>query len=102
MKIKDETFPSMTFEEFCEANNIEVVVRERPGEVLGSLRRYCVTFKGVEIMDESGLSYRVLGSGSTKEAAIDDYSLNLMGRTLVFDAGTSYERELQCPNVWLE
>jgi hypothetical protein len=28
MKFKDETFPGVTFKAFCEANNLEVVVRE--------------------------------------------------------------------------
>lgn len=100
MKFKDETFPSVTFDEFCEANDIEVVVRERGGELGG--RRYYATCDDVEVKEPDGMLSGALGNGKTKEEAVASYAGRLAGATIVRDARESYRKELQCPNVWEE
>ena len=99
MRFKDETFPIVSFEEFCTLHRLEVTVRERAGE--WGPRRYFATCDDVEVMTSDGMLRSVFGDGSTKEEACLNYSPQRSGCKIAVDAmSTSKRRELQCPNEW--
>lgn len=97
MRFKDETFPAVTFDAFCETNGIEVSVYERAGET--GVGRYYATDHKVEEMDR-GCLVGAYGNGETKEAAVLAYAARLAGKRICIDATKSYRREVQCPNEW--
>jgi hypothetical protein len=98
MEIKDETFPDVTFEEFCEANDIEVAVRERP-KTFGE-DRYYATCDSVYIKGADGAFTTVLGNGGTKDIAVSAYGTRLLGEMISLNVGKTCQKESQCPNVW--
>jgi len=100
MKFKNETFPDVTFDDFCEKHGIEVVVRERAG-MLGN-PRYYATCDDLDTMESDGMLCGELGNGSAKEEAVLNYSRRLLGKKIVLGARGSSRREVQCPNAWKE
>jgi hypothetical protein len=98
VKFKDETFPDVTFEEFCQANSLVVVVREQSGRI--GLNRYYATCDAVDVREAHGMLSGAMGVGPTKEAAYLAYSRRLEGRKIVVGVRTAAQRELQCPNAW--
>jgi hypothetical protein len=100
MKFKDETFPSVTFDEFCDANDLEVVVRERAGEY--DFNRYYATIDRIDIKQKDELLVGIVGNGAVKEDAVRTYANLLAGLKIVRDSRETYRKELQCPNVWAD
>jgi hypothetical protein len=98
VKFKDESFPSTTFEKFCDSNGLTVVVRERTGEF--GHRRYFAMCNNVYVRESDGMLCGAMGNGASKNDAVRDYENTLAGRVIVVDAWGPSRRELQCPNVW--
>ena len=105
MKIESLT-SELTFEEWCEANNIELTAKERPLELQKSLNinkwyvsgREKGTGKSVEISDGYCLRGGA-GNGDSPEEAMYDLADYWRGQRLVIDAFGS-RREIQVPNEW--
>lgn len=89
----------MKFEDFANANGLEIVVRERPGSI-GTMAQFYAKFRGVEVM-EPGVLVSAYGNGATPEAAINDYKNELLGKYIAINAYRDDRRNVQCPTEWL-
>jgi hypothetical protein len=98
VKFKDETFPEVTLDDFCEVHGLVVVVRERPGEV--GDRRYYATCDDVDLWVPDNILESAMGNASSKEEAVRNYAAKLAGRKIVVGPLGPTPVELQCPNVW--
>lgn len=87
------------FEDFADANGLEMEVSER-GLHAGPGARYYAHFKRAEVM-ERGCLVSSSGNGSTPEEAIADYARELVGKRIAINAHLPERRELQCPTEWL-
>jgi hypothetical protein len=95
MKIVFNGLPRTSLNEFAEANDLTLVVREREPE-FWSRGRYFAEFDGSEIKNDGCLA-TMSGNGETISLAIHDYARRLGGKTLVFNAYRSTRREIISP-----
>ena len=96
-----QTASCKTKEEFEKAKNYDVMVRS--SEILLSLDEHlevfknssgvCVEYKNSEIKDGYFLKTEY-GTGKDFESACDDYLKKIRGKKLVFNACTSYRKEV--------
>jgi len=92
-----EYIPEMTIEAFAEANDLTMIICERPLPV-GNDLRYYAHFQHCEVMDKSMLISEY-GNGSTPEEAVAAYAKRInMGR-IVVHAYTSGRLEIKVPRL---
>lgn len=95
MKIRREQIKSGTIEQFAEAYDLTMVVRERNLPV-GDFNRYYASFEGAEVKDGAVLASEY-GNGVSEDHAISSYARNISLKTLVFNAYGPNRREIK---VW--
>lgn len=97
MQIDIEEIPQMTIEEFADANQLVMEVKERPLPV-GNKMRYYAGFKNAEVM-ESGCLVGAHGNGATPEEAIEDYAAEISTKKIAVDAWKPARREIVVPRL---
>ena len=97
MQIKRKDMPRMTIEEFSDANNLVMTVRERR-VAIGDPMRYCAHFDKCEVGGD-GYLRAMNGNGATPEDAISDYAGRITLRLLVVGAHTPERREIKVPRL---
>lgn len=97
MKIVTERVPEMTIEEFADANDLVMEVKERPVPV-GDPYRYYAKFAGCDVTDGSFL-IGTYGNGATPEAAIAEYAIAISLRRIVSNDHRPSRRELSVPRL---
>jgi len=98
MKIEYDVLPEMTLEEFADANDLIVEVRERPHIRVGRPSRFYASFKHVEVM-ENGCLAGYFGDGRTAEEAIENYAQEISRRRIAVNAYTDHRIEIQVPTL---
>jgi hypothetical protein len=83
MKTHLEKIPEMTIEEYAEANDLEMVVRERETR-LDADDRFYASFRNADVRGDHVL-IGVFGNGNTPEEAIFNNAHKLDLKTLVVD-----------------
>jgi hypothetical protein len=99
MKIERRTFPTVTFDRFCERHDLTVEIDERPRWIC--LPRYIASIKNGETMRD-GCLLGTYGNGDTEVSAVKDLERKLRGERLAVGAMTPERRNIQCPNEWEE
>jgi len=97
MQIDLKEVPQMTIEEFADANQLVMEVRER-GLPVGDRMRYYACFKSAEVM-ESGCLVGAHGDGATPEEAIEDYAAEISTKRIAVDAWKPARREILVPRL---
>jgi hypothetical protein len=96
MEIRRQHFTSSTIEDFAKANGLTMVVKERSPK--SEHPRYCAQFEDVEIKDGVMLT-SAYGNGETEEEAIEAYSKDISGETIVLKAYKKGRLELVVPLI---
>ena len=97
MKIKREDVPSMTIEQFADAHNLVMEVRERRRPE-GDPARYYAHFENCEIGGD-GILRGAFGDGRTPEDAIANYAAEITLKRIVIGAYTPERREIDVPRL---
>lgn len=87
--------PSMTGEQFAEANKLTMVVRERDNPSELDMRFYA-HFENAEIKNGM-LLHGIHGNGETPEKAIANYWPQISGLLLVLNASSRATEEIKVP-----
>lgn len=97
MKIIRKDIPSMTIEEFADANKLTMLVQERELPE-GNPARYWAHFEHAEVLD-GRIAWRMSGDGATSEEAIANYAGEISCKLLVLYAGSAERREILAPRL---
>ena len=97
MKIDRVDLPVMTIEEFADANDLTMQIRERRVPANDPMRYYA-HFASCEIIGD-GVLLSTFGDGQTAEDAIADYAKAIELSRLAIDADTDKRRELVVPRL---
>lgn len=102
MKVKLDTIPKVTLEEFADLHGLSVTVRERSPSDMGTRWnerfRYYAEFDGCEI--KSGPFLRsAYGDGATHLEAIAAMGVLISGKRIVIDAFGSGRKEIDVPII---
>ena len=97
MKVIIKQLAKCTIEDFADAHDLTMMVTELAAN---SGWKYYAKFEGAEdkVDLSSGMLESSVGHGYTPDEAIRDYSRQISGRYLIFNAASKKDRlEIQCP-----
>jgi hypothetical protein len=93
MNIEMHKVARATLEEFADQHGLIMEVHERK---YADLPQFYARFKNAEIKEDA-LLRGAFGDGSTPEAAIKNYAVEISGKLLVIDAYGKERREIRVP-----
>ena len=98
MKIERHDIEETTIEAFADKNGLVMEVRERKKPV-GDPSRYYAHFKSAQVREGTHGLIGLFANGRTPEEAIAEYASDISLRTLIIDARTKEQREIEVPRL---
>jgi len=98
MKIERHDIEETTIEAFADKNGLVMEVLERKKPV-GDPSRYLAHFKSAEVREGTHCLEGLFANGRTPEEAIAEYASAISLRTLIIDARTKEQREIEVPRL---
>lgn len=99
MKIERQVYETMTIEQFAEANNLVMEIRER-NLPIGDDGRFFAKFKNCGIVCDNGNAYAYpIGDGATEELAVAAYTKEISMRRIRIIVGKDERREVNVPRL---